>query len=262
MMISIDPYLIRSMAANGKRIDGRSMDEYRKIEIERGVIETAEGSAQVRIGDTEVIAGIKIGVGEPFADTPDEGVMMVGTELVPLASPDFEAGPPGAEAVEVSRVVDRAIRESKCIDMKKLCIKPKEKVWIIFVDVDVLDDDGNLIDASSLAAIAALQDTRLPVLDEEYKIKEGELSDKKLPLKSSPVSVTIARIGDALVVDPALDEIKALDSRLTVGTYTEDGVVKLCSMQKGGERGLMLEEIEEIVSIAEKRGEDLRKKLG
>src|SRR3990172_5444057 len=153
-MNEIDTAVIRKLAGSDKRIDHRKFNQYRDISVETNVITSAEGSARVRIGNTEVIAGIKIDVGTPFKDTPDEGVLMVAGEFVPLASEDFESGPPGEDAIELSRVVDRAIRESKCVDFEKLCIKEGEKVWMIYVDIDVIDDCGNLIDACSLAALS------------------------------------------------------------------------------------------------------------
>ncbi len=84
---------IYKLAEQGKRVDGRNFDEYRKIEIETGVVSKAEGSARVKIGNTQVMAGIKMDVGEPYSDSPDSGVMTTAAELIPLASPDFESGP-------------------------------------------------------------------------------------------------------------------------------------------------------------------------
>ena len=102
------------------------------------------------------MAGVKMSVGEPFRDVPDEGVLVVNTEFNPVASPEFDPGPPRAESIEVSRVTDRGIRESKCIELEKLCITAGEEVWVVNVDINVLDHDGNLIDAAALGAIAAL----------------------------------------------------------------------------------------------------------
>ena len=59
--IKID-YLLR-LAEEKKRIDDRKFDEYRPIEIEEKVIRMAEGSARVKIGNTMVLAGIKMDVG-------------------------------------------------------------------------------------------------------------------------------------------------------------------------------------------------------
>jgi exosome complex component RRP42 len=139
-------YLI-SLARDGKREDGRGLDEYRPLSIQIDVVDKAEGSALVSLGGTKIMAGIKMDVGEPYPDTPDEGVMITGAELIPMAAPDFEAGPPGEEAVEVARVVDRGIRESKAIDTKALCVKKGELVRLAFVDLHVIDYDGNLIDS-------------------------------------------------------------------------------------------------------------------
>src|SRR2546428_7608514 len=82
--------------------------------------------------------------------------------LILMASPTCEAEPPRPEAIELARVVDRGIRESKMVNMEKLCITPKEKVWILFIDIHVLDYDGNLFDACSYAAVAALASTIAP----------------------------------------------------------------------------------------------------
>ena len=66
---------IHKLIAKGKRVDGRVWDEYRQISIETNYIETAEGSARVKMGNTDVLVGVKMGVGSPFADTPDRGVL-------------------------------------------------------------------------------------------------------------------------------------------------------------------------------------------
>ena len=111
-----------------KRLDGRKLTDYRQpLKVDVDVTPTAEGSARVTLGKTELIVGVKVEVMEPYPDVPDAGSIMVGAELLPLSSPEFEPGPPGIEAIELARVVDRGIRESKVIDFKKLCIKEGRK---------------------------------------------------------------------------------------------------------------------------------------
>lgn len=259
-MIGIDTELIREIVSKEKRLDGRAFDEYRAVTVEQNAVKQAEGSARVRIGNTEVVAGVKMDIGEPFPDTPDEGVLMVATELLPLASPEFEAGPPGEDSIELARVVDRAIRESKSIDFKKLCIKPDEKVWMIYVDIDVLDDDGNLFDAACLAGVAALKSTKIPELDEKERPVFGT-GMQPLPMNGIPVSTTFVKIGNNILADPNLAELDAMDARLTVGTVNADDEIRFCSMQKGGSMGLSIEEVEKILELAERKGEELRKKI-
>jgi len=235
--------------------DGRKLDEFREIEVETGVSKNAEGSARVKIGDTEVIAGIKMDVGTPFADSPDSGVLMVGVELLPLSSPDFETGPPGKDAVELARIVDRGIRESNMIDMKKLCIKKGELVWMVFIDIYTINDDGNLIDASALASLVALKSAVFPKLDGD-KVKFGEFTKNRLPLTRLPVTCTLYKIKDKIIIDPNLDEQKAVDARLTVA-ISEDG--NLNAMQKGGLMGLDIETIDLMIKMAGNQIKNLRK---
>ncbi|HLG24042.1 MAG TPA: RNA-binding protein, partial [Candidatus Nanoarchaeia archaeon] len=175
----------------GTRLDGRALTEYRSpIKVETGVVKTAEGSARVTIGETEVLVGVKLEVGNPYPDTPDEGTIIVGAELLPLSSPEFESGPPQIQAIELARVVDRGIRESKALDFKKLCISPKEKIWMVVIDICTINDAGNLFDAAALGALAAIMNTRFPKY-EDGKVDYKNKTDKKLTLEKVPVSVTV-----------------------------------------------------------------------
>ena len=237
------------------RLDGRKFTDYRPVKVEVNVTSTAEGSARVIIGKTDVIAGVKMEIMEPYPDTPDEGSIMVGAELLPLSNPEFELGPPGQEAIELARVVDRGIRESKCLDFKKLCINEGEKAWMIVVDICTINDAGNLLDASSLAAIAALRNTTFPEYKDD-KIDYKKKTNKKLDLKDIPLSVTVIKIGDKFLVDPDSDEEKAIDARLTVASLS-DGT--LCAMQKGGDYPLTSEDIAKMVDIGVEKGKELRK---
>lgn len=239
---------------NGTRFDGRKLDEYRKIEVKTGVSSTAEGSAQVKIGDTEVIVGVKLLIDKPYPDRPEEGSLMVGAELLPMASPKFESGPPGIESIEVARVIDRGIRESKAVDNKQLMITKGEKVWLVSVDVCTINDAGNLFDASGIAALAALKDARFPEFDGQtvdYKHK----TNKALPLVKSPIAVTVYKYAGKLFVDPTEEEQELFDARLTV-TVTEDG--KLCALQKGGDSPLTEKDVNDMIELAIKIAPKLR----
>jgi len=242
----------------GTRLDGRGLMDTREIKIEQGLIQKAEGSARILLGKTQVVVGVKIQAGEPFPDTPNEGVQTVNAELVPLASPTFEPGPPDENSIELARIVDRGIRESKAIDTAKLCIEPGKKVFVVFIDVYVLNHDGNLIDAAALAAMAALLNTKMP----NYEIEEGEVKIKQgytpLPLKSHPITVTIGKIGNTLIVDPMLEEEQVMDSRISMAINEEGNI---CAIQKGGSGYFTPQQIVEASKIAQEKAAELRKKL-
>ena len=124
---TIEKNYIAENLKKGERIDDRGLWEYRKIDISHDIISSAEGSAEVKLGETDIITGIKYEVGEPFPDLPDEGVCTIMAELLPLASPLFERGPPDEQSIELARVVDRGIRHADCIQTKKLCIKENDE---------------------------------------------------------------------------------------------------------------------------------------
>src|SRR5271157_3281063 len=84
---------IRSLLASGTREDGRDFFSFRDIKVTAGLLDNAEGSAQVRIGNTTVLAGVKLDLGEPMTDTPNQGNQIVSAELLPLASEAYETGP-------------------------------------------------------------------------------------------------------------------------------------------------------------------------
>ena len=249
---------IEQLIEKGKRLDGRGLTDYREIKIEQGIIEKAEGSARVLLGKTEVLVGVKVETGTPFPDTPNDGVMTVNAELVPLASPDFEPGPPDENSIELARIVDRGIRESQAIDTEKLCIEPGKKVFVVFVDVYVLNHDGNLIDAAALAAVAALMNTKMPnyeVKDDEVVIKQGYTP---LPMKSHPITVTLGKINNKLIVDPWLEEEQVIDARLTMA-FNDEG--NICAIQKGCAGYFTQQQILEGMKIARDKAAELRKQL-
>ncbi len=253
---SLERRYLTDLLAKGERMDNRGFWESRPIQIIPNVIKKAEGSAMVKWGDTVVLAGVKTQLGSPFPDTPNNGVITVNLELSPISSPSFESGPPGPDAIEMARIVDRGIRESKVVPLSdpKLCVIPEKTVWILFVDIYILDDGGNLIDASALAAMVALANTRIQKVLVDEETEEVTLLDETepLPRKGCVASLTYAKINDIIVYDPNLIEDRGKIARFSVA-ITNEGLV--CSMQKG-ESGVFLEE--EILTILEKASERVK----
>ena len=250
---------IKEYLEKGKRFDERSLDEFRELIIETGVSKKAEGSARVKLGKTEVIVGIKLDAGAPYPDSPDKGNLMVTAEFLPLSSPRFEAGPPQFDSIEVARVIDRGIRESKFIELEKLCIKEGEKVWTVFIDIYSINDDGNLLDAAGIGAIAALKSAKIPKYDEESeKTLFGEWTDKNIPLKKEiPISLTIHKIGKSLLIDPTKEEEDISETRVTIAS--SDGIIY--SMQKGNSKELSVEEFKKVLDMIEKAEKEINKKV-
>jgi exosome complex component RRP42 len=242
---------IYNLMLKGEREDGRQFDELRDIALETGIIDKAEGSAMVQYGDTQVMVGVKMQVGTPFPDSPTEGVIITSMELNPIASPDFEAGPPREKAIEMARIVDRGIRESGAIDINKLCITEGEEVWMVFIDVHVLNNSGNILDAASLGAIAALMTTTVP------SEREGKGEDYPMPVREMPVGISLVKIGDEMVLDPTYGEESVCETRITISS-NQDG--SICSMQKSGSGSLTPAQVVKASKIAKEKGEIIREK--
>ncbi len=245
-----------SLLAKGHRLDDRGLLDYRPVKIETNVIDKAEGSAKVDLGDTSVIAGVKVELDRPFKDTPDKGILIVNTEFLPFASPYIEPGPPDENAIELARVVDRGIRESGMVDLSKLAVKPGEQVYAIFADVDVLNIDGNLFDATSYAVVSALATAKIP----EYEV-DGDGTVKatgnivQLPITTIPISITAAKIGDYIVFDPTEEEEAVIDTRLTI-VFSEDNT--LCAIQKGEPGSWTPDEIVNLIGEADGKAREIR----
>ncbi len=250
---------IKQYLNSGKRFDGRDLETFRDLEVEYGVSNHAEGSVRVKLGKTEVIVGVKMDVGTPYPDSKNKGNLMTTMELLPLSSPRIELGPPKFDSIEIGRVIDRCIRESGFIDFEKLCIKEGEKVWNLYVDIYSINDDGNLLDAAGIGAVLALKNAKMPKYDEvEEKVIYDESSGKSLALsKDTPMSITVYRVGEQLIIDPTKEEEDLFDSKLTLGG--KKGVIS--SMQKGNEKSLSIEEFNKCLDLAEKAKEDLLKRI-
>ena len=255
---TLESKYLTDLLSKGDRMDNRGFWDGRPIEIIPGVIKKAEGSAMVKWGETVVIAGVKAQLGTPFPDTPNYGVVTVNVELSPISSPSRESGPPGPEAIELARIVDRGIRESKVLPMQgsKLCVIPGEQVWILFVDVYILDDGGNLIDASALAAMSALANTKLNKVSINHESNEVTLLEEKepLPLNGFVSSFTYVKIGEYILYDPSLIEDRGKDGRFSVA-ITDKGTV--CSMQKGEVAVFSQDEIMELLEKASNQAKEL-----
>ncbi len=246
-------YLLDLLKKN-ERIDGRDFHSFREIEVVPNVIDTAEGSALARIGETQVLAGIKFEIVEPFSSDPELGVFITNSEFLPLASSLFEPGPPDENSIEFARVVDRGLRSAEVVDLNSFFIE-EGKVLGLFLDLYVLDYGGNLFDTGYLAAMSALLNTKMPKV-EDGKIIRGEYKGN-LDIKRVVTSTTFVKVDEYMIVDPLLSEELAADSRLTIAV-TDEFVV---AMQKGGSGGFKKSDVLKMVDITFDKRKEIMKYL-
>lgn len=238
--------------SRGSREFGRKFLDYRDIRLETGKMPHAEGSALVDIGDTKVLAGVKLAVGESQRDTYGEGSLITSAELLPLASGRYETGPPSPDAIEFARVVDRGIRASELIDTEALFID-EEKVWNVFLDIYVLNYDGNLFDAGTLASVAALLTSKQPKYENDAAVRDGNLA--RIKTKGIMVtSCTYGKVDGKVLLDPDGNEEDLMSARLTIAN--DEGRIR--AMQKGLSGSFSLEEVETAIDTTFERSKALR----
>ncbi|XP_041789811.1 exosome complex component RRP45 isoform X2 [Chelmon rostratus] len=242
-------FLLKAIAEK-KRLDGRQTYDYRKIKITFG---TDYGCCFVELGKTRVMAQVSCELVPPKESRPNEGIMFFNIELSPMASPAFEQGRQSELSVKLNRQLERCLRNSKCIDTESLCVVSGEKVWQIRVDVHMLNHDGNLMDAASIAAITALCHFRRPdvaIQGDEVTVYSPEERDPiPLSIYHMPISVSFSffQQGTYLLVDPSEREERVMDGLLMIAMNKHR---EICSIQSSGGIMLLKEQVMRCSKIA------------
>ncbi|XP_062223124.1 exosome complex component RRP45A-like isoform X2 [Phragmites australis] len=245
------------------RVDGRRSFDFRRLDITFG---REDGSSQVQLGETRVMGYVTAQLVQPYRDRPNEGTLAIFTEFSPMADPAFEPGRPGESAIELGRVIDRGLRESRAVDMESLCVVAGKHVWSVRVDIHILDNGGNLIDAANIAALAALSTFRRPECTvgedgQQVTVHDPEVRDPlPLTIHHMPIAVTFAYFGEGniVVVDPTYKEEAIMGGRMTA-TVNSNGDV--CAIQKAGGEGVMSSVIMQCLRIASVKAADITSKI-
>lgn len=226
-----------------------------------------DGSVEVQLGQTRVLAVVKGEITQPYPDRGNEGSLAIFTEFSPMGDPAFEPGRPSEMAVELGRIIDRGLRESRAVDTESLCILSGRSVWSIRVDIHILDNYGNLVDAANLAALAALLSYRRPECTvggddgQQIIVHPPEVREPVgLIIHHLPIAVTFAFFGDGnfQVLDPNLKEEEVMGGRITI-TINSQG--EICAVQKGGGVGVSASEVMRCLRIAAAKAQSMTETL-
>ncbi|XP_038699416.1 exosome complex component RRP45A-like isoform X2 [Tripterygium wilfordii] len=245
------------------RIDGRGPFECRKLSIDFG---REDGSSEVQLGQTRVMGFVSSQLVQPYQDRPNEGSLLIFTEFSPMADPSFELGRPVESAVELGRVIDRGLRESRAVDTESLCVLAGKLVWAVRVDLLILDNGGNLVDAANIAALAALLTFRLSACTlggedgREVIVHPPEVKEPvPLMIHHLPIAVTFAFLSsESMVIDPTHQEEAVMGGRMTA-TLNASG--DICAIQKAGGEGVLQSVIMQCLRIASKNASLITKKI-
>jgi len=247
------------------RNDGRERLDFRFFSLDIGVIANANGSARLKLDNTDVLVGVKVEISEPDSETPKQGKIECSVECSPSASVELDGQGAHNLNVQLTSELDQILSDSKCIDLEELCIIPSKQCWIVYIDALVLESSGNVLDAISLATKAALATTAIPRVEviggsngEEMEIEVSDDETKFFNHHRVPIAVSLTKIGNCFVVDTTLEEEVCMSSRVTVAVNSDGDIA---GVHKFGQGGIAPSALLEMLRCARKIGLDLHKKL-
>ena len=235
-------------ASKNVRADGRQQRELRDVEIACGVIAQATGSARVRIGSTDVIVGVKAEIGTPDVETPSIGAVEFSVECSPLASPKFRGRGGDELSAELASAIEKSFgvgmsgeagTGTGAVDLASLCILPGKSCWVLYVDALVLDLDGSVVDAISVACRAALQDAKIPKVeiqgegdDQDFELDEDNVT--QIDVGRVPLSLSAGLLGSSVILDLTGSEEEASTAVVSVSTNAQGDICGVSKMRGDG----------------------------
>ncbi len=99
------------MVIDGKRLDGRSLEEFRPLSVEVGVLKRANGSAIFRFGDTYALSGVfgPRTMHPRHLQDPQKAVLRCKYSMAPFSTKERIRPGPSRRAVEISKVLNKAL---------------------------------------------------------------------------------------------------------------------------------------------------------
>ena len=260
-------FVVDGITSLGYRVDGRAFGQRRPLSFDFG---TKDSSVVVRLGKTVVTACVAARIEAPMYSRMNEGSLRCIVRDATFLSGKKQSGSQRELLQMYERFLDRSFKESKAVDMESLCIQSGKYVWYVEVQLTVMNDDGNVLDALGWAVLAALR----VFLRNEVEVRgkghrQGENASNPVnsarengPLKiygldaregvgmtlhHFPVVVTFAVFekegespGTCVLVDPTAVEETAASGHMTI-SITPQG--ELCAVQKADGCGMDASEV-------------------
>src|SRR5438552_2516053 len=229
------------MYSGGKVLRGgqRGALEMRPVEIAPHPISSAEGSALIRLGETQVIATASVEDGvPPFREGSRAGWITCEYGMIPRATEartprEVTRGRPSGRTMEIQRMIGRALRA--VMDLTAL---GERTIWM---DCDVIRADGGTRTASITASFVALG---LAV----KKLMEVKALGRS-PLRDYVAATSVGIVGRETLLDLDYAEDSSAEVDLNV---VMTGAGKLVEVQAAAEgRVFSLAELGEMVEIAQ-----------
>ena len=263
------------------RPDGRMFSQARPTQSVSSLLKHSAGSALVKQGDTKVLTAISIEIGQPAPEYPDHGDVMVSVSSTTTSTASASTLQPrfyDRLQAWFQLMLDDLLPPKLNLLTGKACIR-------LIVSVMILQDAGNLMDASLLSCMAAWKNTTLPTMDHLTE-SEGRLWWKENLMSSVPtnsdtttttttqntieqskeyrISLTMGIVQDAksntikFIVDPSSEEAKHTDGELTLVVELQSRNIQ---MEYTGSIGLEASDFALAAKLANGRADELESLL-
>ena len=179
-----------------ERIDGRTLDQLRPVNIHKDYIIHPEGSVLIEMGNTKVICNASVEEGvPPFKKDSGEGWVTAEYSMLPRSTGtrmkrDIGRLKKNNRAVEIQRLIGRALRS--VVDFEALGERS------IVLDCDVIQADGGTRTASITGAYIAL------AIACKKLMAEGLI--EKYPLKGYVAAISVGVYQDEPLLDLCYEE--------------------------------------------------------
>jgi ribonuclease PH len=220
------------------RSDQRAANEMRPLEIVPNFISSAEGSALIRLGETQVICTASVDDGVPaFQKGSGRGWITSEYAMIPRATNTRTArestrGRQSGRTMEIQRLIGRSLRA--VIDLEAL---GERTVWI---DCDVIRADGGTRTASVTGSLVALG-LAIQKLQAQRSLRVN-------PLKDYLAAISVGIVGDEMLLDLSYAEDSSAEVDMNVVMTGAGQLVETQATAEG--RTFSVEELNKLIELA------------
>jgi ribonuclease PH len=220
------------------RNDHRAAREMRPVEIVPHYISSAEGSALIRVGETQVICTASIEDGVPqFAKGRGEGWITSEYAMIPRATAsrtprEATRGRQGGRTMEIQRLIGRSLRA-----VTDLAAVGERTIWI---DCDVIRADGGTRTAAITGSLVALGLGLQRLL--ELKVL------KKMPIKDYVAAISVGIVGSEVLLDLDYAEDSNAEVDMNVIMTGSGNLVEVQATAEG--QTFTVEQLNQLIDVA------------
>lgn len=156
------------LIVDGKRLDGRGPEEIRPLTIKAGILEKADGSAYLELGDNKAIASV-YGPREMHPrhlQKMNKAVLRVRYNMAPFSVEERKRPGPSRRSREISKVAREALEPAVFLERYPRAV--------IDVSMELLQSSAGTRTAGITAASVALADAGIPMRDLVASIASGK----------------------------------------------------------------------------------------